>query len=140
MSICLLEEIARQIDDCECSLVFTTDEIVPKILQAVKIAKYGRNIKVENTSILALEILNKSDNLKEVIVVQCGGGQGGAPKGCVDYGTVLKQPINERLPSVQFDVENDLILLPYSSGTTGVPKGVMITHKNWTSLFLSSHV
>ena len=29
-----------------------------------------------------------------------------------------------------FDFENDVALLPYSSGTTGLPKGVQLTHKN----------
>ncbi len=28
------------------------------------------------------------------------------------------------------DYENDVCVLPYSSGTTGLPKGVMLTHKN----------
>jgi acyl-CoA synthetase (AMP-forming)/AMP-acid ligase II len=33
-------------------------------------------------------------------------------------------------PPVRIDPEADLAALPYSSGTTGLPKGVMLTHRN----------
>jgi acyl-CoA synthetase (AMP-forming)/AMP-acid ligase II len=33
-------------------------------------------------------------------------------------------------PSVDLDPAADLAVLPYSSGTTGTPKGVMLTHRN----------
>jgi acyl-CoA synthetase (AMP-forming)/AMP-acid ligase II len=34
------------------------------------------------------------------------------------------------MPEVEIDPEHDLAALPYSSGTTGLPKGVMLTHRN----------
>ncbi|MFG3285434.1 4-coumarate--CoA ligase family protein [Streptomyces sp. NPDC048111] len=33
-------------------------------------------------------------------------------------------------PAVSIDPADDIAVLPYSSGTTGVPKGVMLTHRN----------
>jgi acyl-CoA synthetase (AMP-forming)/AMP-acid ligase II len=35
-----------------------------------------------------------------------------------------------RAPLVEFDSAEDLVALPYSSGTTGLCKGVMLTHRN----------
>jgi len=34
------------------------------------------------------------------------------------------------VPDVAIDPGNDVVALPYSSGTTGLPKGVMLTHRN----------
>ena len=33
-------------------------------------------------------------------------------------------------PQVDIDPANDVCVLPYSSGTSGIPKGVMLTHRN----------
>src|SRR4051812_35820453 len=34
------------------------------------------------------------------------------------------------LPEVAINPREDVVVLPYSSGTTGLPKGVMLTHRN----------
>jgi acyl-CoA synthetase (AMP-forming)/AMP-acid ligase II len=34
------------------------------------------------------------------------------------------------VPNVAIDPANDVVAMPYSSGTTGMPKGVMLTHRN----------
>ncbi|CAK7336383.1 unnamed protein product [Dovyalis caffra] len=50
-----------------------------------------------------------------------------APEGCLHF-SELTQADEEKMPQV--DVRpDDVVALPYSSGTTGLPKGVMLTHK-----------
>jgi acyl-CoA synthetase (AMP-forming)/AMP-acid ligase II len=43
-------------------------------------------------------------------------------------------------PRVTIDPLNDLVVMPYSSGTTGLPKGVMLTHYNLVANALQSVV
>lgn len=42
---------------------------------------------------------------------------------------IMKQPAGQ-IKEYDFDFEEDLALLQYTGGTTGFPKGVMLTHKN----------
>jgi acyl-CoA synthetase (AMP-forming)/AMP-acid ligase II len=42
-------------------------------------------------------------------------------------------------PPVAIDPAEDVAVLPYSSGTTGTPKGVMLTHRNLVAMLLAMH-
>ncbi|KAG8494625.1 hypothetical protein CXB51_011974 [Gossypium anomalum] len=50
-----------------------------------------------------------------------------APEGCLHFSELTQADDND-LPEVDIAPE-DVVALPYSSGTTGLPKGVMLTHK-----------
>jgi acyl-CoA synthetase (AMP-forming)/AMP-acid ligase II len=68
----------------------------------------------------ALEASKKS-GIEGVFVF--GSGEGARP-----FADLLQA--GDQPPAVPIDAARDLVVLPYSSGTTGLPKGVMLTHRN----------
>ena len=52
----------------------------------------------------------------------------GTAEGARPFAELLEAPPSP--PSVKINPREDVVVLPYSSGTTGLPKGVMLTHHN----------
>ena len=68
---------------------------------------------------IALEAIEGTD-VKEIIVI------GEHPNATSLSEVLTAEPIDQ----VEVDLANHHVVLPYSSGTTGLPKGVMLTHRN----------
>lgn len=68
---------------------------------------------------VAREAVEGTD-VREIVVI------GEAPDGTVPVTDYLAAPIEQ----VDVDPADHVVVLPYSSGTTGFPKGVMLTHRN----------
>ncbi|SUZ53837.1 uncharacterized protein METZ01_LOCUS6691 [marine metagenome] len=72
----------------------------------------------------------KGTAVQEVFVF--GEAEGATPFASLMQGT-------DEPPVVEIDPMEDLVSLPYSSGTTGLPKGVMLTHHNLVSNLCQTH-
>lgn len=62
----------------------------------------------------------------------CGGTQSAPalPKGALSFSALINEVETPELPRVEIDAEEDVAALVYTGGTTGVPKGAMLTHYN----------
>ena len=57
----------------------------------------------------------------------------GFSAGCLNFNDMTSKERGEIETNI--DVDHDIVTLPFSSGTTGLPKGVMLTHKNMVSSY-----
>eukprot|EP00253_Pinus_taeda_P018713 PITA_18713 len=91
-------EIAKQVMASQARVIVTQASYVEKLC----------DLEREKSSVLVITI------------------DAGAPEGCVHFSVLAEADENE-IPVVEIRPD-DVMALPYSSGTTGLPKGVMLTH------------
>ncbi|CAL7950498.1 unnamed protein product [Xylocopa violacea] len=103
-------EVKKQLESSGAKAVITVAEIARTILEAAR------------------------DTLPPgALFVVIEDGTGSIPEGTVPFKDLITR--GKSLPAISNDQTraDDLAVLPYSSGTTGLPKGVMLSHKNLVS-------
>ncbi|CAD5214323.1 unnamed protein product [Bursaphelenchus xylophilus] len=109
-------ELSQQFNDAKCKVIFCME-------YSLELA-----LKTRNDCPLITHIVVVDSKLKNL------------PPNVVTFDHILSlNPLTHELYT-NVDVEKDVIALPYSSGTTGVPKGVMLTHKSFGTLLRSASV
>jgi acyl-CoA synthetase (AMP-forming)/AMP-acid ligase II len=96
--------------------LYTVDELTFQLTDAAATYLFTVPAVVEK----ALEGQQRS-HVKEVFVF-------GEASGATSFQTLLES--DGIAPSVTINTREDVVALPYSSGTTGLAKGVMLTHQN----------
>lgn len=122
------EELAKQIEDSHTDYMVTTDltVIYPKLEKMLHATRLNQIIICPFADILPFpknilfRFLKKSDvssipdNDRNISFKRITGNDG-------------------RFTPPAIDIENDVALLQYTGGTTGIPKGAMLTHANLTA-------
>jgi acyl-CoA synthetase (AMP-forming)/AMP-acid ligase II len=94
------KEVAFQLQDCEATVLVTVEAFLPVAREAA--AQAG---------------------VDEIVVI--GPAEGDTDS--TPLASLFGEPLTEQVP---VDLATHVVALPYSSGTTGLPKGVMLTHRN----------
>jgi acyl-CoA synthetase (AMP-forming)/AMP-acid ligase II len=122
------EEIIKQLRDSGAKYLLTIPQLMEKtrdVVQSTGISKVFVIGEAEDAVSFA-SLLTENDGTRGVKMPDL---EAGSPARQPRWGSQADSP-----PGVLVDPREDVAMLPYSSGTTGFPKGVMLTHWNLVSM------
>jgi len=120
-------ELSYQMNDSEAKAIITLDILFPRV------SKVMSETKLEHIIVTAIkDYLPFPKNMIYPFIQkkQYGFSVKVEHKENHHLFTEILKQSNADLIDVQVNIEEDIALLQYTGGTTGFPKGVMLTHKN----------
>lgn len=121
--ICFLGALEARLTVTTMNHMYTADEISKQI--------YDASPKIIITQGPQLDTLRTALNMlkRDVPTIFVKERQDESiPQGTIDFFELINTPID--VPDLQPGKSMDVAIMPYSSGTTGLPKGVQLCHKN----------
>ncbi|RKJ47536.1 long-chain fatty acid--CoA ligase, partial [Butyricicoccus sp. 1XD8-22] len=123
-------ELQYQMADSGAKVILAMDILYPRVTKVLK------DTKIENVIITAIkDYLPFPKNLIYPFIQkkQYGFSVKVEHKGMTHLFTEIMRVAETKPINLSIDIEEDLALIQYTGGTTGFPKGVMLTHKNLIS-------
>ena len=128
-------EIIYQLKDCGAVAIITLDSFYEEKVR-VAIASGETDVKIVITTNVS-DVLDLEPAMKEQLMKI-----GKIPTGKVDkieglkfsnFNEIMEKSPDDRYPDVKIEPD-DVLLLQYTGGTTGPPKGAILTHRNLISI------
>ena len=128
-------EIVYQLKDCGAVVIITLDSFYEEKVRKA-IATGETDVKIVITTNIT-DVLDIEPSMKEQLIKI-----GKVPSGKVEpienikfstFNEILEKYPSDRSPDVKIEPD-DVLLLQYTGGTTGPPKGAILTHRNLISI------
>ncbi len=118
-------ELTYQLKDCQAEAILVLDQLQPKVTNLLPEVGINLLITTSMQDYLAMDVSQPEALIKSEAGYRFEG---------------LLTHAQPDPPEVTIDLANDLALLQYTGGTTGIVKGAMLTHKNLADNVIQTRV